>query len=139
MAKLGDYFREKGIDVREIQRGQIWKVDDEYLSQGAKIHLYWQKKEKRPVLVVSSDKHNDDFRNNKFIVVVPIAEHRTSSQDVLLEKGLGSTTKECFAQITLFQGIPREAFLEKIGDLFSHQNIINEIEGRIVGLLGITV
>lgn len=139
VALLGDYFRDKGIDVKVIQRGEIWKVNDEYLSQGAKKHLFWEVKAKRPILVVFSDKHNDDFRNNKFIVVVPIAEHRTSSQDVLLEKGLGGITKECLAQITLFQGVPREAFLEKMGDLFSHQNIINEIEGRIVELLGITV
>lgn len=140
MALLGDYFREKGINVKEIQRGEIWNVNDEYLSHGAKKYLFWQTKSKRPALVVSSDKHNDDFRNNKFIVVVPIAEYRTSSQDVLLEKGVGGLTKDCFVQITLFQGIPRDAFDKKLGSLFPKYNIkMDEIVGRVVELLGIAV
>lgn len=138
MALLRDWFKDEGVDVKEILRGQIWKVKDEYLSKGAKEHLRWQEKEERPVIVISSNEHNNGLKN-MFIVIVPVAEWRTSNKDVLLPKGVGGTTKTCNAQITLFQGIPREAFIKPMGSLYpENKNTMDEIEGRVVELLGIT-
>lgn len=136
MATFGDYSRDAGLDnIKYIRQGEIWNVQDEYLSGWAKKYFSWLNKAKRPVLVISSDEHSNCLKND-FIVVVPIADDRSSEQDVLLMKGVGGTTKECKVQITLFQGIPREAFDKKRGDLFAHQNIMNEIETKIVQVLG---
>lgn len=111
-----------------IKRGQIWTAN---LNPGFGVEI----RKKRPVLIISSDKINQNLNTT---IVIPISSqvYPLGPEKVLISKGSTGLDKDSVVLTVFVRAIDKARLIEKIGKVKQKQLL--EVEDSLKLILGIT-
>jgi len=135
--KLKSILSEHGLSETTIRQWDIWDASPDAFSRNLLTGLGWILRRSRPVIIVSIPSPRPTW---KTVLVVPLAEKRTSEFDVRIPEKIPGISKACFAQVAMLMSILKTHVLgDRRGNLLEGKGrpLTIDIQRALLQIMGL--